>query len=51
MYLVRSVWTPGKVARILSRFNLLIHYYPGDKNVLADTMSRCPWAHGHTLQG
>ena len=24
-------------------FNLLIHYYPGDKNVLADTMSR--WAY------
>ena len=43
MYLVRSTWTPGKVARILSRFNLPIHYYPGDKNVLADRMSR--WAY------
>ena len=43
MYLVRSAWTPGKVARILSRFNLLINFYPGDKNVLADTMSR--WAY------
>ena len=33
----------GRWHEFLSRVNLLIHYYPGNKNVLTDTMSR--WAY------
>ena len=42
VYLVRCAWKPEKVAEFSSQLNLLIRYYPDDKNVLADTMST--WA-------
>ena len=42
MYLVRYAWASWKDAQSFKPIQLLIHCYPGDKNVLA---TQCPAGH------